>query len=87
MKNDPYFKLIAFSIFLGALLAIAAPHIHAAVPLPAIHVTAQAPEWQRLLTHPARPAPGANLAVPAARPNVAPPAMPEPQPVDLPLRT
>jgi hypothetical protein len=85
MKNDPFFKIIAIGIFAGAALAMVGPRVHAAIPLPAVHVFAQAPEWQRNLKRPAVLAPSISLDISAAIPALRAPAMPAPQPVDLPL--
>jgi len=85
MKNDPYLKLIFASIALGLILALVSTHIHAAVPLPPLHVTADAPRWQQAFraqaTRLARPVPAPAPAVIAM--TVSAPAMPAPVPVNL----
>jgi len=85
MKNDPYLKLILASIALGLILALVSTHIHAAVPLPPVHVTAGVPHWQQVIqaraSHLARPA--VKLAPSVAPVNTPAPAMPTPTAVDL----
>lgn len=86
MKNDPYLKLILASIALGLILALVSTHIHAAVPLPPVHVTADAPHWQQALrAHAAHLARHATAPAPiVAEPMVSvAPAMPAAAPVDL----
>ena len=86
MKNDPYMKLILASIALGLLLALVTTHLHAAVPLPPLHVTADAPRWQQVFrAHAARLAHSTAIPVPVVADVIAPtaPAMPAPVPVDL----
>jgi len=86
MKNDPYFKFIAACIVLGLLLAIVSTHIHAAVPLPPLHVVAKAPHWELIMNHPVVKAVTLNHGAPVA-PVALPPAMPAPVAIDFHLGT
>jgi hypothetical protein len=81
MKNDPYFKFIAVCIVLGVLLAVVSTHVHAAVPLPPVHVIAKAPHWQNALNHPVVRAAGLGQAHVAMTPAALAPALPAPAPV------
>jgi hypothetical protein len=86
MKNDPYLKLIFASIALGLFLALVSTHIHAAVPLPPLHVTADAPLWQQAFrAQAARLAHAAPAPAPVVAEATAPiaPAMPAPAAVNL----
>ncbi len=86
MKNDPYLRYIFATIALGLILAIVSTHVHAAVPLPPLHVTAEAPHWKQVIQARAsqvahRPADVPTPAVVAVAANA--PAMPAPTAVDL----
>jgi hypothetical protein len=87
MKNDPYFKLIAACIVLGLLLALVSTHVHAAVPLPPIHVMAKAPHWEMVMNHPAVKAFHLTRGATAVVPTALPPAMPAPVALDVRLGT